>query len=141
MQHAALKGCSLLIVEDEPLIAMDIELTLEQSGAQLTVASAVDQALLLIEQDGLSGAIVDHTLGCANSASVYRRLRDRGIPFIVYTGLVLTQQECEGGILLTKPAPPEALSLVVQQMLGILTDEGEGVIPKQRFTSLSRMAS
>jgi DNA-binding response OmpR family regulator len=118
MQHAPLNGCSLLIVEDEPLIAMDIELTLEQAGARLTVATAVDQALLLVEQDGLSGAIVDHTLGPANSACLYKRLRERAIPFIVYTGRGLTQQECDGGILLPKPVPPERLLTAVEQMLG-----------------------
>ena len=35
MTSQTLQGLSILVVEDEPLIAMDIALAFEQSGAQL----------------------------------------------------------------------------------------------------------
>jgi CheY-like chemotaxis protein len=58
MEFPALRGRSILLVEDEPLIGMDIRAALEEAGAHVTATTTVRHALLLIEHDGLAGAII-----------------------------------------------------------------------------------
>ena len=68
-------GAVHLIVEDEPLIVMDLTQALERTGAAVTSTNTLKHALLLVEHDGLSVAILDHALGddsskrCFTSAS------------------------------------------------------------------------
>jgi ActR/RegA family two-component response regulator len=63
MAPQTLQGRSILIVEDEPLIVMDITQALEGAGASVTTTNTLKHALLLVEHDGLSAAILDHSLG------------------------------------------------------------------------------
>jgi PleD family two-component response regulator len=57
-----LHGRSILIVEDEPLIALDIAQAFEDAGAEIVVTSTLHHALVLVEHDGLSAAVLDHAL-------------------------------------------------------------------------------
>ena len=66
MERPTLQGRSILIVEDEPLITMDLTLALEDTGASVTSTNTLKHALLLVEHDGLSAAILDHALGDNN---------------------------------------------------------------------------
>ncbi|WBY17039.1 response regulator [Erythrobacteraceae bacterium WH01K] len=76
-----------LVLEDEPLIAMDLQFALEDAGYEAVTASNNAQALSLIEQGGVAGAILDVSLGpnetCYETAD---RLQDAGIPFLLHTG-------------------------------------------------------
>jgi CheY-like chemotaxis protein len=78
--EGSLTGRSILIVEDEPLIVMDITQAFAGSGAELTTTNTLRHALLLVEHDGLSAAILDHALGDGDSSLLYARLRKRGVP-------------------------------------------------------------
>ena len=86
LMEGSLTGRSILIVEDEPFIVMDITQAFEDSGAELTTTNTLRHALLLVEHDGLSAAILDHALGDGKSSLLCVRLRERGIPFIIYSG-------------------------------------------------------
>jgi hypothetical protein len=46
---------------------MDITQAFEGSGAELTTTNTLRHALLLVELDGLSAAILDHALGDGDS--------------------------------------------------------------------------
>ena len=72
MEHPALRGRSILVVENELLIAMDIAQALEQAGANATMTTTVRHALILIEHDGLAGAIMDHGLTDGDSTECAR---------------------------------------------------------------------
>jgi DNA-binding response OmpR family regulator len=63
MQGPTLLGRSILVVEDEPLIAMDIAQLFAPTGAEITTTNTLRHALLLAEDDGLSAAMLDHSLG------------------------------------------------------------------------------
>ena len=117
MQLSPLHGRSILVVEDEPLIAMDIECALADTGAELTITSVLEQALILVEHDGLSAAILDHAIGDNNSSRLYDRLNDRGIPFIIYTAHDLLEKDRKGGAVVEKPALPGALVTAVEDLL------------------------
>ena len=86
MEHPALRGRSILVVENELLIAMDIVKALEDAGANATMTTTARHALILIEHDGLAGAIMDHGLADGDSATVCARLKERGIPYVSYSG-------------------------------------------------------
>ena len=53
MHSQTLAGRSVLIVEDEPLIALDISSAFEKAGAAVLQARTVADATKLVEQDGL----------------------------------------------------------------------------------------
>ena len=94
MQRPSLEGRSILIVEDEPLIVMDITQEFEATGAALTTTNTLKHALILVEHDGLSGAILDHALGDGNSSLLCARLKERGIPFMIYSGYNTVEGAC-----------------------------------------------
>ena len=117
MLHPALQGCIILIVEDEPLIALNIEQAFENTGAELTVTNVMDHAILLAEHDGLSAAIVDHAIGNDTSGSLYKRLSERGIPFIIHSGHEVPENDRRGGVVVPKPALPEELVATIEALL------------------------
>jgi CheY-like chemotaxis protein len=82
-----LTGKRILIVEDEPIVAMMLEDLLEDLGA-VTVgpASTVGEASSLIDGQMLNGAILDINLGAERSHAIAVRLRNLGVPFIFATG-------------------------------------------------------
>lgn len=76
-----------LILEDEPLIAMDLKFAFEDAGAAATTASSCADALEEIGFGGLVGAVLDVNLGhgetCEEAA---RQLTEQQIPFVLHTG-------------------------------------------------------
>ncbi|SFS10065.1 response regulator [Sphingomonas jatrophae] len=79
---------SVLIVEDEPLIAMMLEDFVDCLG--YGVAGSVDSvgdALARVEAGGFDAAILDvHLRGNEASWAVADALADRGIPYVMATG-------------------------------------------------------
>ena len=76
----------------------------EATGAALTTTNTLKHALILVEHDGLSGAILDHALGDGDSSLLCARLKERGIPFMIYSGF-----NTVGGAVQTRcilPSPP-----------------------------------
>ncbi len=116
MQRPTLKGRSILIVEDEPLIAMDITQAFEGTGAALTTTNSLHQAMTLVEHDGLSGAILDHSLGDGDSCLLYARLKDRGIPFLIYSGFEQVEGACDAPRI-SKPAPSGELVAKMEKLI------------------------
>jgi CheY-like chemotaxis protein len=86
---ASLAGRRCLVLEDQFLIALDIQNILEVAGATVTSVSDVDAALkLLTDENEFDLAIVDVKLGgTATSAEVTTRLVELGIPFVFLTGM------------------------------------------------------
>jgi DNA-binding response OmpR family regulator len=76
----------ILIVDDEPLIAMLVEAWLVDMGHQpVGPAHSLGEALALVGAD-FDGAIVDLTLGTESGRPVAEALAARGAPFIYATG-------------------------------------------------------
>jgi DNA-binding response OmpR family regulator len=117
MQRPSLEGRSILIVEDEPLIVMDITQAFEATGAALTTTNTLKHALILVEHDGLSGAILDHALGDGNSSLLCRRLKERGIPFMIYSGYTTVEGPCKDALHISKPAADGALVAAMEGLI------------------------
>src|SRR2546423_3516918 len=80
-------GRSILIVEDEPLIAMMLEDFLDSLGHKVsgtcdTVQSALDE----VEKGGFDLAILDVNLKGENVWPVAARPRANNVPFVIATG-------------------------------------------------------
>jgi CheY-like chemotaxis protein len=54
MEHPGLRGLSILVVENELLIAMDIAKALEGAGANATLTTTARHAMILADHDGLA---------------------------------------------------------------------------------------
>jgi DNA-binding response OmpR family regulator len=78
----------ILIVEDEPLIAMMLEDFLEMLGKQMVgTADNVADALALVEAGGIDAAILDVNLrGGEKSWPIADALAAKGVPFVLATG-------------------------------------------------------
>ena len=75
---------SVLVVEDEFLIAMDVEMMLEQNGhAVIASAHSVEDALSLLEDARPDVALLDMNLRGELVFPVAERLRSLNIPFVL----------------------------------------------------------
>jgi len=115
-----LAGRTILVVEDEPLVTLDVERVLRGAGARVVSAGQVESGLFITEHPDLSAAVVDLHLGRnGNGAAVGRRLRQLRVPFVVYTGYpsVLITSQWPDVPVLRKPAdaglPVDALARLV----------------------------
>jgi DNA-binding response OmpR family regulator len=117
MSHPDLNGCSILIVEDEPLILLDIATAFNGTGAHLTTTGTLKHAQVLVEHDGLSAAILDHALSDGDSGTLCLRLRERGIPFMMYSALPPPTGPCSGAPHLPKPATHTQLRNTMARLL------------------------
>jgi DNA-binding response OmpR family regulator len=78
---------SILIVEDEPLIAMMLEDFLESLGHSVAGnCDTVECALDHVEKGGFDLAILDVNLKGENVWPVAAKLRERKLPFVIATG-------------------------------------------------------
>ena len=78
---------SILIVEDEPLIAMMLEDFLESLGHSVAATcDTVGEALSEIDKGGFDFAILDVNLKGENVWPVATRLREHGVPFVIASG-------------------------------------------------------
>src|SRR5687767_4383355 len=78
---------TILIVEDEPLIAMMLEDFLESLGHSISAScDSVAAALSEVEKGGFDLAILDVNLKGHNVWPVAARLREQGVPFVIASG-------------------------------------------------------
>jgi CheY-like chemotaxis protein len=79
--------CRILVVEDELLIALEIDSILTGAGFEvLGPASSNAEALRLIEREPIDGAFLDANLGGSTVDDVAERLAEHAIPFVFVTG-------------------------------------------------------
>jgi DNA-binding response OmpR family regulator len=76
------------VVEDEPLISLDIAARLQGAGARVVTASHLEKALGLAECTELAAGVLDFDLGKADSTPVCWKLVDRRIPFVFHSGRI-----------------------------------------------------
>jgi light-regulated signal transduction histidine kinase (bacteriophytochrome) len=108
---------SVLLVEDNLIIALDGEDSLKQLGfTQVFVASSTYSALEILDKHTIDCAILDFNLGTETSLDVAFRLQHQGIPFVFASGygselhLPDTLQNIQ---VLSKPYNVELLKAVV----------------------------
>ena len=129
LMHIDLVGSSILIVEDQPLIALDITQELEAAGATVTSTNTLEHALILVEHNGLAAAILDHGLPDGNSSLLCARLKARKIPFIIYSGHSTVGGDCENAMHIAKPAGEGELSSTLAKLIREAAANAQGHPP------------
>ena len=119
MSSASLAGCSILICEDEPLIALDIANTFSNAGARVLTVRSVAEALTTIEYEVPSAVILDHALSDGESSQLHERLKERNIPYVLHSGYGVKLEEASAakGACVPKPASPQLLVATVKGLL------------------------
>ncbi len=116
----------VLIVEDEPLIALGLEDVLIDAGFQIAgVAGKLDKALTLIETGACDVAIVDANLAGVSASPVAIALAARDLPFIVISGYSSEQMQgvFPDALFIQKPCRPE---LLIETLNTLLLDRSKG---------------
>jgi DNA-binding LytR/AlgR family response regulator len=116
-----LAGLRVLIVEDEFLLAMELE-TLVECGGCIPVgpASSVGQALALIDGEEPDIALLDVNLKGQRATPVAAALQQRGVPYVLITGYSdaqLSEPELRAAPRLDKPVNSGALTRAVKRAL------------------------
>lgn len=109
----SLDGLSVLLLEDEYLIAMDAEQTLTSFGVgKVNVVNTLEDAAKAAADDSIDVAILDININGRSSFEVAERLREKGTPIIFASGYGSRKRHgavVEDAIYLNKPYTKEAL--------------------------------
>ncbi len=109
----------ILIVDDEPLIAMLVEAWVADMGHEpVGPAHSLTEARALMDRP-FDAAIVDLTLGAESGRTIAETLADKGVPFVYATGQAQVQLDDlprASGVLL-KPYSLDAFEAAVRAML------------------------
>jgi DNA-binding response OmpR family regulator len=102
----------VLLVEDEPLIALDLADQLQAAGHEVIgPAASIEHALDLIQTERLDAAVLNVDLGGERPAVVAEALRIKSTPFVVVSGHPRPSQSSlfSGVVWLEKPHKEEHL--------------------------------
>ena len=112
------KSNLILIVEDEPFVALDLKYACEDEGMGAVTVGTCRQAMAMLDEHRFDGAILDVNLGPGETCdAIAKALRESGIPFVLNTG----DLECAGEFLRGIEAPimakPNSAADVVRRLL------------------------
>jgi DNA-binding response OmpR family regulator len=115
----AVENKRILLVEDDPSIALMIqEVLMDEGAADLRLAASVAAALTALQDAHFDVAILDLRLGNEMSWQVAAELRRRSIPYLTVSGYGDTGDErLLGAPLLAKPYSVDALLQALDAIL------------------------
>ena len=111
----------IVVIEDEPLIALDIEAAVTDAGCEVAgTARTILEALSLLDDVECDGAVLDANLSGESARSIVERLALKGLPYIVVSGYSRNQLDFldESTILIGKPFDFHELIHSVRDVLG-----------------------
>lgn len=77
----------VLIVEDDPIVAMDFEIQAIDEGCSVVgPAHSVNEALELLESEAPKYAVLDYQLGEETSEPIATALQEKGVEFAFVSG-------------------------------------------------------
>jgi DNA-binding response OmpR family regulator len=124
MRNATLlAGRTILAVEDDQLITLELTSLFESAGAQVIAARTHEQAVIAIERYQICGALLDHGFQEENVALFCGLLTKRQIPFMFYTGCADLEQSYPGVIIVQKPACADVL---LAKMVDVIAGDSLG---------------
>jgi CheY-like chemotaxis protein len=118
-----LHGRRVLIVEDEMLVAMDLESLLERQGCVvLGPVSSVPRALALLAHERVDAALLDLNLNGQPALPVAAALTAKGVPFVLVTGFGEAQPkepELRDAPRIDKPVDYRALVSALEHLMKV----------------------
>ena len=116
-----LTGCRVLVVEDEFLLAMELEILLSQRGCTvLGPVPTVRQALAMLGREQPEAALLDVNLKGERATPIAVALRERSVPFVLVTGYSehqLSEPELHEAPRLGKPVNGRELKCALVKVL------------------------
>ena len=107
----------VLIVEDDPFIAMDLEDALLDAGYQVcAMVSSVAEGLERITLDRPEVATLDYHLGRETSEALARALDERGIPYCYVSGNA-HELDNPGAPVIMKPVAPATVLRTLSKLV------------------------
>jgi DNA-binding response OmpR family regulator len=110
----------VLIVEDEPMVALQIEDILQEAGFEIAgCVGSLDKALAILKNDDCDVAILDANLRGDSVAPLANLLQQRSKPFLFVSGYerAYLPEAFLDAPLLSKPFEPGELITTVRQLL------------------------
>jgi CheY-like chemotaxis protein len=120
MNEIPARPARILIVDDEPMVAIDLESVLLAAGFEIAgVTGNLATALSIVESGICDAALLDANLVGVSAAPIATALAARGIPFLVLSGYAPEQQPgaLRAGQHLQKPASPSQIVKVLNQIV------------------------
>lgn len=113
----------ILLLEDEPIILMDLAFAVEDLDMEPLCATSVSEALQVIEQaKRLTVAVLDVSLsGGQTCVPVARALEQRGIPYVLHSGDLNRHNELVhslGARHITKPTSADRVIAAAMELGG-----------------------
>lgn len=112
----------ILVLDDEPLIVMDIEFILTDEGFDAQGATSKEKAMSIVQDAPLSAAILDVNLGHGiTSFEIADLLHRQGVPFVFHSADLSTNAAkiAEYGVdCLSKPSSEVEILRAVETMSG-----------------------
>ncbi|KAB2786736.1 GAF domain-containing protein [Brucella anthropi] len=122
VEKTHINGMKILVVEDQSLIALDMENTLRKLGAEhIHLASSAPEAFEMIERSKPNLAILDFNLGDRTSENIAELLLKLKIPFLFTTGYsdrVLIPEKLRDVTIVRKPISNSAVAAAINSVLG-----------------------
>ncbi len=116
-----LQGRRILVVEDQALIAMEVQDCLSRAGAEvLGPVGRLERALADAQNQSLDAALLDVDLNGLRCWPIAEALAARGVPFAFTTGFassIVTPQRFLRTPVLTKPYREEDVLAVLRKLL------------------------
>ena len=119
----SLKGQRILIVEDQFLIAIELQESLEKAGATVVgPVGRLDRALSKVEDDDLNAALLDVDLNGERCWPVADLLSRAGVPFAFTTGFsanIVMPKRFEGRPVVAKPYREGEILSAIRKLLSL----------------------
>ena len=117
----------ILLLDDEPLILMDLEFAAEDQDCHPLTATNVSEALAHIDgQGGVSCAVLDVTLRDGETCMpVARELEKRSIPYLLHSGDLNRQEGTLAALNAQLIAKPACSRRVVETALSLAQGDRE----------------
>ena len=120
-----LKRSAILIAEDEPIIALDLALAVQEADGEVVgPAATVKEALALLETRNVLGAILDVNLADRDISPVAVYLLNRGIPIILQTGTSIPPELAARFPDLVVRTKPNRAHQLVTELASMITKHG-----------------
>src|ERR1700730_9247572 len=84
MDRADLTGQTILLVEEQPIVALDLKTALEDAGAKVVTARDAAEALASIGRFAFTSAVLDLRPSSDDHRKIARALNKKGVRFVFH---------------------------------------------------------
>jgi DNA-binding response OmpR family regulator len=121
---STLSGRTILVVEDEPLIAYLIQEVLMSVGAEVEIAPTLNRALACLDENrDIAAAVLDYRLPDGNCLPICDRLLGHGVPFMICSGVAEVEGTARSALQLGKPVPLDELVRSAEDLVRLSNPE------------------